>query len=56
MYIRTTEMSKNEKDSLRKKFDELLERNSSLSITCDKDKYGEVVMQLEFRYFQPGSM
>ncbi|MCY9052462.1 hypothetical protein MOE90_01990 [Bacillus spizizenii] len=53
MYIRTKEMPEEQKDFLRKKFDELLERNSSLYITCDKDDYGEVVVQLEFRYFQP---
>ncbi|MCA1184563.1 hypothetical protein [Bacillus licheniformis] len=52
MYIRTREMSEDQKDFLRKRFDELLERNSSLLVTCDKDEYGEVVMQLEFRHFQ----
>lgn len=56
MYIRTSEMPKEQKDFLRKKFDELLERNSSLCITCDKDEYDEVVMQLEFRYFQPNGV
>lgn len=53
MNIRTKEMPEEHKDILRKKFDELLERNSSLCITCDQDEYGEVVIQLEFRYFQP---
>lgn len=56
MYIRTREMTDDHKDFLRKRFDELLERNSSLLITCDKDEYNEVVMQLEFRYFQPGGV
>ncbi|MCY9308845.1 hypothetical protein MOF23_07660 [Bacillus inaquosorum] len=56
MYIPTKEMSKNEKDFLLKKFNELLERNSSMCMTWNKDKYGEVIMQLEFRYFQPEGM
>ncbi|MCY7794096.1 hypothetical protein MOB54_02490 [Bacillus spizizenii] len=52
MYIQTREMPEDQKDILRKKFDELLERNSSLYITYDKDDYNEVVVQIEFRYFQ----
>ncbi len=56
MYIQTREMPEDQKDLLRKKFDELLERNSSLCITCDKDEYNEVVMQIEFRYFQPNGV
>ncbi|CAF1802664.1 hypothetical protein NRS6141_00760 [Bacillus subtilis] len=56
MYIQTREMPEDQKDFLRNKFDELLERNSSLCITCNKDEYNEVVMQIEFRYFQPNGV
>lgn len=49
MYIGLINMPEEQKNRLRKKFDELLESNGEIRIAADKDG-GEVTLRFEVRY------
>lgn len=53
MYLWTRDIPEEQKEFLRKKFDELLESDCRLRITNDIDEYNDVAIQIDFRYFLP---